>query len=387
MKIYSTKQNKNLSSIFLFIILFSAFSCRNEQATDQTTNNESKPLFPYNKWVITDTVLTNGPHGNFDEIAVKDPTIVFYNGKYHLFYTSKATYPTAAKSDYIDHMGSGFGYVSAETIEGLNKAERYFMSEITESIVVAPQIFYFEPHKLWYLVAQTVVKGETPNLKPIYLTNPDIEDVNGWSDIHIIETSKSDNSFWIDFWVICDDEKAHLFYTDHKGSMFRFECPIEEFPDGFAGQREETVLTQRGETEKGRWRLHEASHIYYVKEADEYLAILEAVYPHPTRRNYWESRNRFMFAMVADKLEGPWERVEPDLNEFAGDPENLYNLDGTQSVFRTISHPELIRSGYDQKLEIDNYDLQLVFQAFDADTIGSDYDYNYLPYDLYLMRN
>ncbi len=70
-------------------------------------------------------------------------------------------------SDYIDHMGSGFGYVSAETIDGLNKAEHYFMSEITESIVVAPQIFYFEPHKLWYLVAQTVVKGETPNLKPI----------------------------------------------------------------------------------------------------------------------------------------------------------------------------------------------------------------------------
>ena len=184
-----------------------------------------------------------------------------------------------------------------------------------------------------------------------------------------------------------DKKKAHLFYTDHEGSMFRFECPLEKFPDGYANEKEETVLTERGETSRGRWRLHEASHIYYVKKENKYLALLEAVYPHPTRKNYWDSRSRFMFAMVADKLEGPWRRVEADQNEFAGDPAYLFNEDGSKSNYDQVSHFELIRSGYDQCLEIEDFNLQLLFQAFDADNIGSDFNYDFLPWELAVMRN
>ena len=39
------------------------------------------------------------------------------------------------------------------------------------------------------------------------------------------------------------------------------------------------------------------------------------------------------------------------------------------------------------RLEIDNYDLDLLFQAFDASGIGPDYDYNDLPWELAVMRN
>ncbi len=222
---------------------------------------------------------------------------------------------------------------------------------------------------------------------PVYLTNPDIADVRGWSKPTMIKTRKANNGFWIDFWVICDQAKAHLFYTDHEGSLFRMECPIETFPEGYANQREETVLTVRGETAQGRWRLHEGSHIYHVKKTGQYLALLEAVYPHPTRKNYWDSRSRFMFAMVADKLEGPWRRVEPELNEFAGNPKNLFNEDGSRSAYGQVSHFELIRSGYDQKLEIEDFHLQLLFQAFDASHMDSNYDYNDLPWELAVMRN
>jgi len=253
-------------------------------------------------------------------------------------------------------------------------------------VIVAPQVFYFEPQKLWYIIAQTPVEGR-PDLMPIYMTNPNIENIGGWTKPLVLKTRKMNDGFWIDFWVICDDEKAHLFYTDHEGSMFRFESPIEAFPNGFANEKEETVFTERGETATGRWRLHEASHIYYVKKEKEYLCLLEAVYPHPTRKNYWDSRNRFHFAMVADQLEGPWTRVETDLNEFMGDPANLYHKDGSRSKYDQVSHPELIRSGYDQKLEIEDYNLQLLFQAFDANGIGSDYDYNELPWELMLMKN
>jgi len=347
---------------------------------------EEKGLFPYKKWTVSKPVFKAGPKGTFDDCAVKDPTIVFYNGKYHVFYTGKPLKETRDSISRLSKCSSIAGYVCSPTLEGLNSAKRYNFSEIAGIPVIAPQVFYFEPQKLWYLIAQTSAEGR-PDLMPIYQTNPDIENIHGWSKPKIIKTKKSNDGFWIDFWVICDDTKAHLFYTDHEGSMFRFECPIEEFPDGYATEKEETVLTERGESEKGRWRLHEGSHIYYVKKEKKYLALLEAIYPHPTRKNYWDSRCRFMFAMIADKLEGPWKRVEAGSNEFMGNPAHLYNEDGSKSIYDQVSHPELIRSGYDQRLEIEDFNLQLLFQAFDAEGMGTDYDYNFLPWELAVMKN
>ena len=362
--------------MFIGLTVFST-SCRAEPQAG---------LFPYKKWVVSKPVFTPGPKGTFDDVAVKDPTIVYYNGNYHMFYTSKASMEARRQLTYSGTGGSCTAYVCAPTLETLNEGRRSNLSEMYKSVIIAPQVFYFRPHKLWYLIAQTTVDGQ-PDLAPIYMTNPNIEDVNGWSMPQIIKTRKSNNGFWIDFWVICDDEKAHLFYTDHEGSLFRFECPIEQFPHGYADEKEKKVMTERGENTKGRWRLHEGSHIYYVKKEKKYLALLEAVYPHPTRKNYWDSRSRFMFAMVADKLEGPWRRVEADQNEFAGNPACLVNEDGSRSHYDQVSHFELIRSGYDERLEIEDFNLQLLFQAFDADGIGSDFKYDFLPWELAIMKN
>lgn len=371
---------------YIFLIILIMNGCRSSSHTSPESSNIIIPDIPSGRWYVSNPILEAGPEHSFDEISVKDPSIVYYNGKYHLFYTGKATYETRDSLKYLSKNGSGLGYVSAPSLKELAEAKRFDMGALTGSVIVAPQVFYFEPQGLWYIIAQTIVDGK-PDLMPVYLTNPDIEDVCGWSEPSIIQTNKSTNGFWIDFWVICDDQKAHLFYTDHEGSLFRIECPLEQFPSGFKNEREETVLTVRGENESGRWRLHEASHIYYVRAFDHYFNILEAVYPHPTRKNYWDSRNRFVFGMVAKKLEGPWFRVEPAMNTFLGDPSNLFNLDGSLSKYDQVSHPELIRAGYNQKLEIEDYDLQILFQAFDAETTGSDYDYNYLPWKLLVMKN
>lgn len=342
--------------------------------------------FNYQRWIVKGPVFTAGKKGTFDDMAVKDPAIVFYNGNYHMFYTSKATRDTAATLQYIEKTRAGLGYVTAPTLEELNTAPRYNCNNLFGGVIVAPQVFFFEPQRLWYLIAHIPAEGRRPNLQPVYCTNPDIENLHGWSKPKPIPTNKANDDFWIDFWVICDDQNAHLFYTDHRGSLFRMETPLAKFPD-FSDAIDETVLTERGETAKGRWRLHEASHIYRMKKSGQYLALLEAVYPHPFRKNYWDSRSRFMFAMVADKLEGPWERVEASRNEFAGDPANLFMEDGKPAAYGQVSHFEIIRPGYDQKFEIDDDQFVLLFQAFDATNTPDDFVYDDLPWEMALMKN
>jgi hypothetical protein len=40
------------------------------------------------QWAIGSPVLLPGPAGSFDEIAVKDPSVVFHGGAWHVFYTA-----------------------------------------------------------------------------------------------------------------------------------------------------------------------------------------------------------------------------------------------------------------------------------------------------------
>jgi hypothetical protein len=345
----------------------------------EARRTESRP-FPYHHWTVSGPIFRPGPAGAFDEVAVKDPSIVRYGGQWHLFYTSKPAKQNPAFTD-------GVGYVAAETWDGLQTARRYNLNKIVGATIIAPQIFYFRPHRLWYLIAQTP-NDKPSQLDPIYLTNPDLADPYGWSKPRRLKTNRRHKDrVWIDFWVICDERKAHLFYTDHAGSMYRLETPIARFPEGFAHATETLAVTVRGHDAIGPWRLHEASHIYFVKDEGHYCAILEAVRPHPTKRNYWDSRNRFVFAMIAEKLEGPWRRVEEQENDFLGVPQHVFEQRLRPTRYDQISHPELIRSGYDERLAIKDYHLRLLFQAFDAENTPDHYDYNELPWELLLMWN
>jgi len=358
-------------SVSLALVLAAVASCRTQSSQLQ-----------YKRWTVSRPILTKGPVGSFDNVAVKDPSIVFYKGKYHLFYTAKSSKQTSNGLKY----GISTGYVSAPTLEGLKYAKRYDLKDIVGEIVIAPEVFYFEPQRLWYLIGHTKVSGK-PSLSPVYLTNPNIENVKGWSKPKFLKTGKSDDEFWIDFWVICDETQAHLFYTNQKGSVLKMDCPIEKFPEGFADSKGKVVLTAKGKDEHGKWLLLEADHIYHVRDRNKYLMIAEGAYFEKDRKRYGDARRRFLIAMLADKLQGPWKRIEQSEDEYFACASGLINEDGTKSHYTQVSHPELIRAGYDQKLEIKDYNIQMIFQAFDGSNTPDNYVYNALPWELAVMRN
>jgi hypothetical protein len=353
------------------VLSFTLLSCQKEAGQVQ-----------YHKWTVSTPILTKGTENSFDNVAVKDPSIVFYQGKYHLFYTGKSSKSIDGKARYdLDT-----GYVSAATLEGLKGAKRYNLRDIVGEIVIAPQVFFFEPQQLWYLVGHTKVSGK-PNLAPVYLSNKNIDNVYGWSKLNFLKTGKSNDEFWIDFWVICDDENAHLFYSNQRRTVLRMQCPIETFPEGFAQAREQVALTMRGQDEYGPWEIFEAQHVYHVKDTDEYLAVLECGYYETGKNWHGDARRRFMIGMVADKLEGAWHRIEKGPQEYLAQAEGMFDAHGNKSSYTQVSHPELIRCGYDQKLEIENYKLQMIFQSFDGSKTPDNYNYNDLPWELAVMRN
>ena len=169
---------------------------------------------------------------------------------------------------------------------------------------------------------------------------------------------------WIDFWVICDDSKAHLFFTSNDGRMWRAETRLSEFPLGWG--RPEVVL---------RDDIFEASHTYRLKGLDKYLTIVEAV---------GESGTRYYKAYLTDRLDGEWKALAATKGKpFAS---------GLNVRFRgtpwsdSISHGELLRQGYDEHLVVDALKLRFLFQGvLDKDREGK--KYGEIPWRLGVLSN
>lgn len=336
------------------------------------------------KWKISESVFQAGRKGTFDDIAVKDPSIVYHNGMQHLFYTAKGETTTSG----YPSTSTSIGYVAASEFSKLNQAPRKDLNaggRLCPKPLCAPQVFYFSPHKIWYMIAQVPIDGRLGVL-PVFMTNPDLSDPAGWSRPEIFSFQRRLETFWIDFWVIADDEgSVHLFYTDHDGRMFRQETRVEDFPYGF-GTEQEAVFV-RGTDARGPWRLHEASHLYRLAGDGGYVALLEAVRPHPLNPAYWDSRSRFMFAMYSPSLRGPWKRVEGQEDVFWGDPDNLLDQHGDPTPYGQISHPEAIRTRADEKPEVESITPKVLIQTFDATAIDEHFRYDFLPWKLFLVSH
>ncbi|MEV0741461.1 non-reducing end alpha-L-arabinofuranosidase family hydrolase [Streptomyces sp. NPDC050549] len=285
--------------------------------------------------------------------GIKDPSVVYYNGKYHVFAS------TASASGY------NLVYLSFSDWSQAGSATHYYLdrSAIGTGYRAAPQVFYYAPQRLWYLVYQT---GNAS-----YSTNADISNPNGWSaprnfysSMPPIIAQNIGNGYWVDMWVICDSANCYLFSSDDNGHLYRSQTSVSQFPNGFTN----TVIAAQ---DANKYALFEASNVYKVQGTNQYLLLVEAI---------GSDGRRYFRSWTSSGLAGSWTALAAsDSNPFAR-ASNVTFPAGAWT--KDISHGEMIRAGYDQTLTIPACKLQYLYQGHDPGASG---DYDTLPWRLGLL--
>jgi hypothetical protein len=295
-----------------------------------------------NTWHVSAPILSPGPKGAFDEVAVKDPSLVFFDGMWHLFYTARSN------AEYTT------GYVCAKELTGLQSAARHELKMIRGKTRYgcAPQIFFYEPQRRWYLIFQ----NRDANYRPAFSTTTTIADPDSWSQ-PVPLLPKDTQAKWIDFWVICDETKAHLFYTQAHHDVIVRSTSLADFPNHWSPGK--TVFDN----------VHEAVHVYKARDRHEFHMIYEL-----------NERGLRSFGLAtAESLTGPWHKIT---DRYAtGD--QLRPTDPTNIWAEMVSHGEALRTGYDQRMEYDPNNTRWLIQAIRKDQLKDPYPT--LPWQLGLI--
>ena len=340
---------RTLISALLLAFGAAATTCTNASVTTATGSTQAESF----EWRSSQP-LVKPPATPKDIFGVKDPSIVYHDNRYHVFMT------TAGKN------GWGIAYTSFANWEEAPHAPLFILdkSPIGPGYRAAPQVFYFAPKKLWYLIYQG---GD-----PLYSTSSNIADPMSWTapkpfypTIPARVKGADGNAVWLDFWNICDDKKCHLFFTDDNGSFYRSETTIERFPQGFG----EPAVVMKGKRDD----MFEASNTYKITGTNQYLTLIEAIGP----------KGRYFRGWTADRLDGAWQPIPgAAMNLFAGADNVRFN---NRIWSEGVSHGEMIRDGIDQTLSIDPCQpLKFFYQGLDKET-GKTYEYIELPYRLGLI--
>lgn len=284
--------------------------------------------------------------------SIKDPSIVWHDDEWHLFCTVRG-----------NDRSHGVVYLHFADWSDAAEAEQV-MLPMHPGYYCAPQIFYFTPHEKWYLICQAAHDDWEPNYQPAFSTTQDVSDPESWTPLEPLYGYRPENiTGWIDFWVICDQTRAYLFFTSNDGNMWRSETPLEEFPYGWSTP----VLALQGD-------IFEASHTYRLEGDGRYLTIVEAQGGHG-----W----RYYKAYVADTLDGEWQPLAATRDECFANLRNVEQAAGRWTD--SISHGELLRSGNDEHLDVDPNNLQFLFQGvLERDRAGK--SYGEIPWRLGLLE-
>lgn len=293
------------------------------------------------RWKIIPPVVERPPDdAETTYFSIKDPSVVFFGDRRHLFCTVRAT-PRTHQVEYLTLRDWGD-----------RKPQRTF-PDIVDGYYCAPQVFFFHPHRKWYLLYQTVMPDRKPQLQPAFSTNDRVDAPQAWSSPQpLFERSPDNVERWIDFWIICDDEKAYLFFTSLDGRFWRASTRLEDFPGGWS----RPVVAIQAD-------IFEAAHVYRLRQAEAYLAIIEAQ----------GGGRRYYKAFLSDSLDGRWRPLAAERDHAFLAPANA-EFEG-EPWCQSFSHGELLRSGYDERMEVDvRAGLTMLFQGVsDAEMAGKPY--------------
>jgi len=355
--------NKSILSWSTATVLLSGSALLASQAASATqtqpaataTVRGDPPKLPFAtplQWKSTGVLIKPVSDPNHTIVSVKDPTVVRWNGLWHVYAT---VYSTSART-------WNMVYLNFKDWSEAPNAKLYYMDQNPnlKGYHCAPNLFYFRPHKKWYLIFQSQ--------QPQYTTTNDLSKPETWpKPVDFFPTKPaSAPRLWIDYWMICDESHAYLFFTGDDGHMYRSRTKLEDFPKGMSDP--EVVI--RG----ARNDVFEGSMTVKIKGSNTYLTLVEAIGP-----------ARYYRAWTSDRLDGQWAPV-PDANSwqtpFAG-INNVTFEDGVTPWTRDISHGELIRDAFDETMTVDPKNLQLLYQGRDPNSGGR---YELLPYQLGLLK-
>jgi len=225
-------------------------------------------------------------------------------------------------------------------------------------------VFFFTPHKKWYLIFQVLDKTRRPALQPAFSTTKTIELASSWSSPKLLfEKTPPGISRWIDFWVLRGASRVYLFFTSHDGRLFRSSTSVKDFPTGWT--KPQTALVAD---------IFEAAHIYKLKGLNRYLALVEAI--GPRGRRYYK-------AFLAKSLQGRWTPIADSWKKaFASSLNVRFEKEAWTDSF---SHGELIRAGYDERLSVNPFKLEFLFQGV-SDRARDSLPYGKIPWRLGLLK-
>ena len=240
-------------------------------------------------------------------------------------------------------------YSSAPTLEGFRTATHVFLSRIGESYFAAPEVFFFEPDGLWYLIYQDGTFGAA------YATTTNIADPNSWSGPRSLGISG--NLGW-DYYVICDDAFCYMYNSPSDGSrrIFMRRTTVNNFPNGWSAPS--VALTDT----------FEGTNVYRSLADGQYYLVVEDLLD-----------NRYYELWTSSSAGGPWTKIA---EKWAWRGNLVFN---GGSWTNNVSHGEFIRAGVNQKLEIS--DINRVDFLIQGTTQLSCCPYQQIPWDLGMMRN
>ena len=179
---------------------------------------------------------------------------MFHDGKWHVFMTVKLPARSAIE------------YCCFNAWQDAKKSPRTILTISDSDYYCAPQVFYFTPHKKWYLIYQVGMAG-SDKMWVAYSTTADLNDPRSWTTAQpMLDGGAQDPRpvGGLDYWIICDTQRAYLFLTNLNGQMWRLWTRLEDFPRGF---HDPAIALQA--------KIFEASHTYRLEGQNKYLTIVE----------------------------------------------------------------------------------------------------------------